>query len=209
MNLKMNTDNVTRRRIFVRAVIIATLLTALSSCAIMSKKDCLQGHWQQAGYHDAISGHAKSRFELRNKACAKHAIASDQTSYLQGYQRGVTTYCQPDHAIEAGTRNHDYRDICPAELQLDFLTHYVQGLKVARNDLRFKYWQRDGDLQHARFRHLTTETEHDKQRIKKRIQALSSSLDNIRTLQLETNRKILRWQAETKRILRESKPEKS
>lgn len=178
----------------IQSLIIVCVSLAIQSCSIMSKKDCLQGNWQQAGYTDATRGNTTSKFENRTKACAKHGIESDKQTYLIGYKEGVTQYCRVENAIDVGTRNDDYRGICPADQQAEFLEHYILGLRFASNDVSAQIRQTEFDLDNARYRRAKLDEGQDKKDISKRINSLSSKLDNLRTKQLEIKRKILRWQ---------------
>ncbi len=189
----MNNKDVTLKP-KIQSLIIVCVSLAIQSCSIMSKKDCLQGNWQQAGYKDATRGNTTSRFETRTKACAKHGVAADKQTYLIGYREGVTQYCLPENAIDVGTRNDDYRGICPADQQAEFLKHYILGLRFASNDISAQFRQTEFDLDNARYRRSGMEEGDNKKNISKRIHSLSNKLDNLRTTQLEIKRKILRWQ---------------
>lgn len=163
----------------------------------MSKQDCLQGNWLEAGYKDGSAGRTTSRFPSHVKACAKHGAVANRPTYLTGYEKGVQDYCLPHNGIDEGTRNHDYRGICPVELETGFLEHYIAGLQIARRHLKMEYWHYDHKLDDARYLRMRLTTDQSKDKINRRINNLRNKLDSLRTEQYDINRKIYRWRAKT------------
>lgn len=49
----------------------------LSSCATLSKQECVVGDWQTIGYNDGVAGHYADRLASHTKACAKASVAPD------------------------------------------------------------------------------------------------------------------------------------
>lgn len=109
-----------------------------SSCAI-SKKDCLQGDWQNMGYKDGRSGISADIINTYAVSCAKHGASPDPEAYTAGYQSGIALYCTPDNGYEQGRRIQDYAGSCPVELEKPFIEKYLHGLRVTDQALKFDF----------------------------------------------------------------------
>ena len=104
---------------------------ALGGCASMSKEDCLTGNWYVQGYEDANGGRTFDRFDDHVKACAKVGATPDEAVYGTGYEAGLVDYCTPERGYQLGSRDSEYRDICPFDTEAAFLGRYVDGLERA------------------------------------------------------------------------------
>lgn len=160
---------------------LATIVAALlfSSCSTMSKRECQAGEWQKAGYSDARKGFAASRFSKHAKACAKHAIASDENLYTQGYSKGLKEYCRPEIGLIKGREIQDYLGICPVDLEPEFLQGYFDGLHIALHRLDTQFSNIRIDLQHARLRRRHVDSEENKPRNDEYIFSLGKKLREI------------------------------
>ena len=175
------------------SLISVVLLMLTSGCAIMSKSDCLQGHWAEAGNHDALRGYTSSaRLHSRMKVCQKHGVSANKVDYLLGYKEGLEHYCQPERALSAGVNNHTYRGICPVEMEKPFLEQYISGLSIARRDIWFRYQWLEDELFDARI-HRRRDDQKRHQYVEERIARLSNRLDDLRARQFDINRKIALW----------------
>lgn len=99
----------------------------LGSCATMSEDQCLAGDWGGQGYRDGADGLSMSRLEDHAKACAKHGVAPDETPYRSAREDGLRVYCTRERGFEEGREGDAYHQVCPAELEADFLPAYRDG----------------------------------------------------------------------------------
>lgn len=173
------------------AIITVTLI--LTSCASLSKSECERGEWQSKGFDDAISGRASTRFSAHTKACAKHGITVDNTTYMTGYQIGLKRYCRAETGISKGRDAEQYNDICPAELESGFLSGYLEGLDIALRGLNNSYTQTQNNIFNARFQRQRLESADDIQRIDEYIIEQQNRLRTINNKQNELQATIARW----------------
>lgn len=107
---------------------MATLL--LSSCASMSKEQCLTANWLDQGFRDGRTGQPLSRLEDHRAACAKVAVIPNNNLYIEGREQGIVLYCTPENALQEGLQGRPYRHACPAELEQAFLRSYTNGKQL-------------------------------------------------------------------------------
>lgn len=86
----------------------------LSSCATLSKEECLTGNWEAIGFSDGAAGRSPERLNGHNKACAKAGIAPDYQAWERGRQAGLKQYCTKDNAYQTGKRGYALNAVCPA-----------------------------------------------------------------------------------------------
>ena len=127
-------------------------------------------------------------------------MAANEPVYLDGYHFGLRQYCVAENGTGLGYRNKEYRGICPADKEGEFLEHYIRGLLVARNRLTHHYWDVDHALDNARFRRARLSDNQSKAHINRRINNLSSKRDDLRTQRFSINRKIERWRSHLRTI---------
>ncbi len=185
-----------------QALSLSLLLLMTSGCAVMSKSDCIEGNWAEAGVSDAERGYTSSaRLPSRIRVCARHGATANKIDYLLGYKEGLQRYCRPGKAWYAGSINQTYRGICPGEVEQTFLQHYLAGLHTARREVWHKYHWLESELFDARIRR----TRHLKdkplrQRQEARISRLLNRLDELRATRFQINQKIARWSARLESI---------
>ncbi len=178
-----------------RIIAVLALLLSTSGCAIMSKADCIDGDWQSAGYYDANRGYTAGRLTKRASACAKHGEPSDEAAYQFGYTKGLETYCTAERGLYLGSRNSDYRGICPAAVESTFLRQYIYGLQIARNEVTHRSFWLENKLFNARFHRTRTDNSDDLLRLTRRIDRIDNRLDNLRNTRFQISRKIALWTA--------------
>lgn len=103
---------------------------ALNGCATLSEEQCLVGDWYNIGVADGQNGYAFSRLEDHNEACQRHGVIPDASTYEQGRQRGLMSYCTPQIGFREGRQGDTYRGVCPASVEADFLAGYSDGRLV-------------------------------------------------------------------------------
>lgn len=102
----------------------------LSSCATLSKNECLNADWLTIGYEDGVQGRSRDRIASHRKACADHRITPDLTAYRQGYNEGLVNFCTPGNGYRKGQRGSTYTGICQGDLERDFLKGYHAGRDI-------------------------------------------------------------------------------
>ncbi|WP_373236034.1 DUF2799 domain-containing protein [Cohaesibacter celericrescens] len=111
-------------RLFPGFLILSTLLTG---CASLTEDECAVGEWARIGANDAAQGLKASRLTDHKKACERYNIEPDQTTYMEGYRRGLVAYCTPTNGFNVGRNGYTYRTICPRDTETDFLSGYKRG----------------------------------------------------------------------------------
>ena len=111
------------------ALLIAVpFIILLSGCAkTMNENECLIADWRTLGYQDGSQGRPQQWLEKRGEACAEYGIAPNMDEYLGGRMQGLTTYCQPRRGFDMGVRGTRYNNVCPQNLEGEFLYAYQDG----------------------------------------------------------------------------------
>lgn len=117
------------RQLIIIAAATACVLT-LGSCATMSEDQCLAGDWGRQGYADGRSGQPVSRLDAHSEACAKYSVVPDARSYYSAREDGLREYCTPQRGFQVGREGNSYADVCPPQLEADFLPAYRDGQVV-------------------------------------------------------------------------------
>lgn len=117
---------------------LALALVGLSSCATLSKSECLASDWSSIGERDGRAGYAASRLSEHGDACAKHGIAPNVARYNEGRTRGLLSYCQLDNAFSEGVAGNSYRGVCPANSHGAFDVVHRAASQVAAVDGRIR-----------------------------------------------------------------------
>ncbi|MBS7778150.1 DUF2799 domain-containing protein [Acidovorax sp. CCYZU-2555] len=116
------------------------LLLGLSGCAVMDKSDCIQANWHGLGRMDALNG--EYRFSAREKACSKHGLAADESSYDRGVKEGLIGFCTAASGRHYGQNGGVYRrGFCPVHTESEFLSGYTPAQQ------KYKFQQKTSELQ--------------------------------------------------------------
>lgn len=99
------------------------LALSLSGCAVMSKSECQNANWELIGQRDGISG-AGSLSQARGQACAKHQINMNRKQYLDGYRKGIQTYCTPQTVFDYALSGKGNYQNCPLEMHTELRPYY-------------------------------------------------------------------------------------
>ena len=102
----------------------------LAGCATLNKNECLSADWQVIGYEDGSRGFESSRIQQHREACAKHSISPDLSAYQQGYQQGILEFCTERNGYQRGLSGYNYKGICPAGSESNFLRGYDVGKEI-------------------------------------------------------------------------------
>lgn len=122
------------------------LLVQISGCAVMSKADCEDGHWQRIGHKVGSSGDRdkQAAFDKRADICAKYDRVADQAAFDRGHQEGFEKYCDIPSAVELGSRGVSPAksiDICPEFDYPGFASAYQAGYKLHQLNRRVQQTQ--------------------------------------------------------------------
>jgi len=165
---------------------------SLSACVSMSEDDCLTANWAAIGANDGVNGAAYSTLETRVNQCREYGVEADLTAYNRGYEDGLRTYCTPRNGFEVGSRGSSYNNVCPVELEQDFLAAYNEGrelyrlesnLRAAQNALNSLYAQiddREDDIEDLRKRQREEETRLPEDEYRDRLDDLYSDVRRLR-----------------------------
>lgn len=132
-------------------LLVATLL--LSSCATLSKEECVVGNWQSIGYNDGVAGYSSERLAAHSKACAKVNVAPDYQAWERGRKLGLQQYCTVNNAYNIGLQGRDLNNVCP--------TSTVNSLREANRQGR-QYYTLSSEITKDRQRSVEYRTEYDK-----------------------------------------------
>ena len=139
-----------------RVCLIVSAL-GLSGCASLSESECRQQRWYEVGARDGSQGRSTQYYTQHIEACSQYGIRLQLDDYQAGYRQGLKTYCTASSGYREGARVDEYQQVCPAELEAEFLNGYVDGLRSAadrvESDLdsaRSKRRRLDDDLHYAK-----------------------------------------------------------
>ncbi|HKI62784.1 MAG TPA: DUF2799 domain-containing protein, partial [Mariprofundaceae bacterium] len=109
--------------------ILILILVALAGCASMSKKDCENADWQAIGYSEGSRGIHYSNLAKHRESCGKYQIVPDDAAYQVGWEQGIRRYCTADTGYRVGSAGQAYANICPQDVEADFLSGWEQGVR--------------------------------------------------------------------------------
>jgi len=113
-----------------RAIILPFFVVA--ACTSLSKEECQLGNWFDIGQNDGSNGQALSAFEAHAKICKKHGIKPDKRQYEDGRLFGLARYCTPLSGFKAGRFSQTYQNVCPPEIQGEFVRGYELGAQFGQ-----------------------------------------------------------------------------
>lgn len=133
-----------------RLVLSLLLLAQISGCAVMSKADCEDGHWQRIGHKVGSSGDRDkyAAFTKRANICAKYDRVADQVAFDRGHEEGIEQYCDIPSAVELGTKGvspTNSVDTCPEYDYPGFASAYRAGRKLHELNRRVQQAQIEMD----------------------------------------------------------------
>jgi len=121
-----------------RICLLSLLALFAVGCASLNEQECAVSDWNLIGYEDGAAGYPASRVGDHRRACAKHGVVPDMTSYREGRNEGLREYCVASNGFNVGAGGGHYRGVCPAELEADFVAAFNDGhhLHTLRSRLR-------------------------------------------------------------------------
>ena len=92
-------------------------------------KKCLY----EAGYVDALNGRTSSFSSVK---CLKLSADQSHKEYEKGQNAGLKVFCSYKVGYSFGLRNASYQNICPRNLETDFMKGYTLGLQEYKAEQR-------------------------------------------------------------------------
>jgi len=169
------------------------ILTTTQSCGV-SEKTCLRNDWQTLGYSHGEQGKPADALNRFVKDCAEHGVTPDATAYSAGYDVGVKVYCTAENGAKAGGDVEIYEGVCPANLEKAFLENYIDGLRLAKDDLQIEYDRDTIELDRLRAnRDRLAAAGESHVRDDKRIKSIVSAIEQNTDDRLDINEYIREW----------------
>ena len=120
----------------VSLLIIAAAL-GLASCAGLSEDTCLTGDWNTVGYLDGVNGFGPEKVQDRLRECGRYEVALDPRQYEIGRERGLSVFCSPRGALDAGLRGVGNINLCRGALPLTQRSYWIgREYSDARRDFQ-------------------------------------------------------------------------
>jgi Protein of unknown function (DUF2799) len=113
-----------------KSILPILILGILTSCATLSKNECLEANWFEIGRRDGATGKPRSLFQEHYKACLKYAVKGDREAYYRGREAGLGSYCTYETGYKQGSLNRAYRYVCPSNFEPNFLAGYAKGQEI-------------------------------------------------------------------------------
>ncbi|MCP5380813.1 MAG: DUF2799 domain-containing protein [Kordiimonadaceae bacterium] len=101
----------------------------LGGCSkMMNKNQCVVADWRTIGYEDGNMGRSEQWLSKRREICAEYGVSPDLDAYLYGRNEGLQNFCQPRRGFDLGNRGIRYENVCPSNLETNFVNAYQDGL---------------------------------------------------------------------------------
>lgn len=113
-----------------RSALFLVVAVLASGCATLNKSECREADWRTIGLEDGAKGHPLTYIGNHRNACAEHGVKPDLDQYSAGHQAGLTRFCTPDNGFKQGRAGRGYNNVCPAELEGQFLAAYDTGREL-------------------------------------------------------------------------------
>ena len=126
-----------------KRILLTFGVLVLAGCATMNEEECRNADWTLIGFEDGSNGKSQSVIGDYRKDCAKTNVVPDLKAYQQGHAQGVRQYCVKNRGYQVGVSGVTYNNVCPPDLEPDFIAAYRLGLELysIRRDIN--------NLQHA------------------------------------------------------------
>lgn len=115
-------------------ILAIAALTLLAGCTTMSPEErtafCTNTDWHRYGANDGKLGVPSSERADLFADCTRFGHPADITAYQKGRAQGLKEYCTVESGYKVGRTGRGYQNVCPPELESDFL----QGLAEGRKD---------------------------------------------------------------------------
>lgn len=112
-------------------VIAIGALAMLAGCTTVPPEqraaNCAQTDWHRYGVNDGMLGVPGSERADLFADCTRLGQPADIARYQTGHEEGLKQYCTAENGYEVGRQGRRYHDVCPTELEPDFLQGLAQG----------------------------------------------------------------------------------
>ena len=116
-----------------RLLTVGLLACLAGACSTVTPEErasaCAATDWSRYGQNDGRLGVPTSDRADEFLACQELGHAVDFPAYQAGRTEGLKTYCTLENGYRVGYDRRDYDDVCPPELERDFLQGYNRGRK--------------------------------------------------------------------------------
>jgi hypothetical protein len=106
-------------------------LALAAGCATVPPEEraaaCAQTDWYQYGVNDGVLGVPVSDRVDSFEDCTELGHPADVASYEAGRAEGLREYCTAESGYDVGYSGRRYEEVCPPELEADFLQGLAQG----------------------------------------------------------------------------------
>src|SRR5689334_5153962 len=113
-----------------RFVLLAAACCALSSCASMSKSECVYADWRAIGFEDGAAGMPATVVSGRRQACAAAGVTPNMAEYLAGRDEGLDEYCTPANGFTSGEEGQPYTGACARHNETAFVEQHRLGSRL-------------------------------------------------------------------------------
>ena len=107
------------------------LVCLAAGCSMQSLEErtaaCASTDWQRYGANDGRLGVPTSDRAERFEDCAALGQPADLLAYQTGRSEGLLAYCTAENGYRVGYDGRRYENVCPANIEPDFLQGYEQG----------------------------------------------------------------------------------
>jgi hypothetical protein len=108
------------------------ILGLAAGCATLSVEErtalCTDSDWYRFGLNDGTLGVPSVERGEMFAECAEFGHPVDAVAYRTGRAEGLRAYCTVETGYDVGYRGRRYLDVCPPELEPDFLQGYAKGI---------------------------------------------------------------------------------
>lgn len=115
----------------------AGALALLAGCTSVSPEQraaaCAETDWQRYGTNDGRLGVPIEQRGSLFEDCTRVGQPADIMAYEAGHVEGVQQYCTVEEGFEVGRQGRPYHDVCPPELEPDFLQGLAEGRRSHPN----------------------------------------------------------------------------
>jgi len=110
-----------------KSIVFFVLTLGLAACGGWSKKKCQSTDFSSMGYSRGSKGKIGLSDHI-NSTCLKKGVAINVSSYQEGYDNGLKTFCSDSKARRDGGDGHDPINICKSNPS--YMRAYDKGLKT-------------------------------------------------------------------------------
>jgi len=135
-------------------LILGVSLSLLAGgCATLDKSECREADWTIIGLEDGARGRPLSYIGNHRKSCAEYGVKPDLALYQHGHADGLKQFCTADNGFSLGRAGRGYNNVCPPDLNGQFLAGYETGRELhalssdisrMQNDVRDMQTELDG-----------------------------------------------------------------